>query len=159
MALMNDIETSISSINSTYDLSTVDKVAMKKYAWKESADYFKSQSSSNVTENTISNGALTSGTLDDWGLSLFKANLRNTILQGNSLVPFKCDIHFKKRYILVVNANIYKFSTNTSSYINSVKAGVPGFAARYYFIQNSETTNANTALSNAQAAVNQQLAN
>ena len=34
MALINDIETSISSINSTYDLSTVDKVAMKKYAWK-----------------------------------------------------------------------------------------------------------------------------
>ena len=134
MAFIDDINTSINtqvSFNGSYP-SGFDITAMKKYGWKEAADYLNSQSSSNVDTNTISNNALDSGTEEDWGLNMFTTDVKDAILRGGSLVPYQCKLNNLEKYVLFVDSNVYKFSTSSESYFNAVKDGSVHFAAKYY---------------------------
>ena len=161
MAFIDDINTSINTqvtFNGSYP-SGFDIVAMKKYGWKEAADYLNAQSSSNVDTNTISNNSLDSGTEAEWGLNFFKSDVKAAILRGNSLVPFQSKVNNLKKYVLFVNSDIYKFSTNTESYFNGVKAGAVHYAAKYYLDNQygSGNTYSTNRLNAGQAAVQNNL--
>jgi|GEM_PF-6338890 len=149
MAYIDDITAQIQIEDSNFagDYGSTDIVAMKKYGWEEAMKALQTdQSAGTVTDTNISSGAVTSGSNSDWGLDIFKTNMRAAMLNGNALFPYRCHTVFKKKYILVSNSKVYKINTTTPSLFNVVKNASKCYGAANFFLQN------NTAYTGNQAA-------
>ena len=154
MAYIDDITAQIQIEDSNFsgDYSGTDIVAMKKYGWEEAFKEIQNdQSSGVVTDTNISNGAIVSGTNADWGLDIFKPNVRAALLNGNALFPYKCHTNFKKLYILVVSGKVYKINTNTENLFNVAKNARKCYGAANFFTQNSSTYTGNQAANRTNA--------
>lgn len=157
MAYIDDItsQVQIEDTNFSGDYGSTDIVAMKKYGWEEAFKELQSdQATGVVTDTNISNGAVTSGTNADWGLDVFHTNIRNVLLNGSSLFPYKCDTNFKKLYILVCNGKIYKINQTSDALFNVAKNARKCYGAANFFTQNSSTYSGNQAVNRTNAGNN-----
>lgn len=154
MAYIDDITAQIQIEDSNFsgNYGSTDIVAMKKYGWEEAFKEIQTdQAAGVVTDTNISNGAVTSGTNADWGLDIFPTNLRNAILNGSALFPYKCHTNFKKKYILVANNKIYKINSTSATLFNVAKNARKCYGASNFFTQNSNTYTGNQAANRTSA--------
>lgn len=121
------------------DYSSINVDAMKRAAWLTACNSVETEEPNKVDSITISNGAI-SGTDSDWGLDHFKPNFRATLLNGTSLVPYKSTKEGFKKYIVINNTKIHKFTTNSNAF-EAAKGAVKYYGAANYFNQVSDNTN------------------
>tara|TARA_R100001594_G_scaffold5182_1_gene16576 strand:+ start:164 stop:640 length:477 start_codon:yes stop_codon:yes gene_type:complete len=155
MANITSITSRIQSYDNTFtgDYGSVNQRTMKRKGWEEACEYVNSVHPAAVATTTIVNGSPSVNTESFWGLDHFKPNIRDTILAGGSLVPYKCTKTDFLKYVVFVNEKIFKFSTVSDSYFEMAKGASEYFSASYYFEEVGDTTNHDDAESDGESYV------
>ena len=147
---LSDITAAIVLVDATFDQNygVTDINAMKRAGWEEAIAAQIAENPAHVTSATISGGAVSSGTNNDWGLDHFKPRLRAVLLNETTLLPYKATLADFKKYMVIVNANIHRFTDTSDSYFDVTHEAAPHFCAAYYFDTKGQDDNHDTATEN-----------
>tara|TARA_Y100000361_G_scaffold61449_2_gene53918 strand:- start:2707 stop:3198 length:492 start_codon:yes stop_codon:yes gene_type:complete len=150
MAFIDDITDAIQDVDTGFsgNYGATNINTMKREGWDDAIAAQISENSSHVTSSTISNGAIASGSDSDWGLNHFKTNFKAVLLNGTTLFPYKATLTGNKKYMVIVNTNIHRFTDTSDAYFDATYDAVPHYCAAYFFNTKGQTSNRDLALSN-----------
>ena len=128
-------------------------------AWLSACQYAKQEDSNKVTEGTLNNANTTffPMTISDLGIDHFKTDMRDVILSGNCVMPYygmipkqgdSTGFETTSRVTVFLKNKCFKFDKDYPSYFRAVRDGVHHYFAQAYFVEEGETNNSNSALSN-----------
>ena len=150
MSFLSDISDAILEVDTGWngDYGVTDINAMKRSGWSDGVAKQIAENASDVTSSTISGGSVASGTDSDWGLNHFKTDFKSALLAGTTLFPYKGEHPGFVKYMVIINANIHRFTDSDSAWFDATHQSVPDYCAAYFFDTKGESTNHDIATDN-----------